>query len=200
MRATLVHASGASAKTALRTVLRARRRAAATADPRAAESAAGRLPAELLGRFTVVAAYHPQGAELDPHPLMARLAQAGARLALPYAPQKHAPLVFKAYVPGEQALDRDAFGLPAPPPEAETLVPDLLILPLLAFDRRGGRMGQGAGCYDRTLEALRRGPGVFALGLAYAEQAVAAVPIEPHDQLLDAILTERAYIPAERDF
>jgi len=72
--------------------------------------------------------------------------------------------------------------------------PDLIIAPLLAFDRAGGRLGQGGGHYDRTIEALRaRGP-VFVIGLAYAGQEIEAVPCEPHDQRLDAILTEIGYI------
>ncbi len=106
--------------------------------------------------------------------------------------------MFRAFVPG-QALETDAFGLPAPPADAEPRVPELVITPLLGFDRRGGRLGQGAGCYDRTLAALRAQGPVFALGLAYAAQETGAAPCEPHDQLLDAILTEKGYIPVEKD-
>jgi 5-formyltetrahydrofolate cyclo-ligase len=74
-----------------------------------------------------------------------------------------------------------------------------MITPLLGFDRRGGRIGQGGGHYDRTLAALRAHRPIFALGLAYAGQEVARAPNEPHDQRLDAMLTEIAYIEVEGD-
>ena len=77
--------------------------------------------------------------------------------------------------------------------------PDLVIAPLLAFDRFGGRLGLGAGYYDRTLEALRAHGPVFVVGLAFAGQEVARVPCDIHDQRLDAILTEKAYSEAEKD-
>ncbi|HEY9233988.1 MAG TPA: 5-formyltetrahydrofolate cyclo-ligase, partial [Phenylobacterium sp.] len=75
----------------------------------------------------------------------------------------------------------------------------LVICPLLAFDRRGARLGQGGGHYDRTIEALRAEGPVFVLGLAYAGQEVEGLPAEPHDQRLDAILTESGYIEARKD-
>ena len=76
--------------------------------------------------------------------------------------------------------------------------PDLVIAPVPAFDRRGGRVGQGGGHYDRTLEALRAGKKVFVLGLAYSGQEIEAAPMESHDQKLDAILTETGYIEVEK--
>jgi len=92
----------------------------------------------------------------------------------------------------------DAFGIPAPPPVAEEVLPNLVITPLLAFDRKGGRLGQGAGHYDRTLKNLKAQRAVFVLGLAYAGQELKAVPMAAHDQRLDAILTETAYIEVAR--
>jgi 5-formyltetrahydrofolate cyclo-ligase len=80
------------------------------------------------------------------------------------------------------------------------LEPDLVITPLLAFDLFGGRLGQGGGYYDRTLEALRARKPVVALGLAYAGQQIARAPVEPHDQTLDAILTEKAYTGPQKDY
>ena len=77
--------------------------------------------------------------------------------------------------------------------------PDLIIAPLLAFDRTGGRLGQGGGHYDRTIEALRARGSLFVIGLAYAGQEIDAVPREPHDQPLDAILTELGYIEVRKD-
>ena len=117
---------------------------------------------------------------------------------LPVAVSREAPLVFRAYDPAAPLVP-DAFGIPSPGPDAEELTPDLVIAPTMAFDRTGARLGQGAGHYDRTLENLREGGGVFVLGLAYAGQEVARAPAEPHDQRLDAILTETGYIEVRKD-
>jgi len=189
----MAHASPASAKTVLRLALRQQRRTLARQAPEAADLAAGLLPAERMAGLAVVAGYRPKGDEFDPRTLMNRLAQAGVLLALPVALARDAPLEFRAYVPGDR-LEPDACNIAAPTAEAPVVRPDLVITPLLAFDRKGGRMGQGGGHYDRTLQALRTGGPVFVLGLAYAGQEVDAIPAEPHDQRLDAILTEKGYI------
>ncbi|MFC3079155.1 5-formyltetrahydrofolate cyclo-ligase [Phenylobacterium terrae] len=184
---------GPSDKTELRRRMRAQRLRLARAWPDAAELAAGQLPAELLSRFAVVSGYHAMGTELDPRAVLRRFAEAGARLALPVAEDRDAPLVFRAWAPGDPQVP-DAFGIPSPPHSAEHLAPDLVIAPLLAFDRHGHRLGQGAGHYDRTLANLRAAKPVFVLGLAYAGQEVEELPAEPHDERLDAILTETGYI------
>lgn len=180
-------------KIALRATMRERRRGLSAADPGAAERAAALFPIGSLTRFTVVAGYHSVGVELDPAPLLRRLVSAGAKLVLPAAVDRDAPLIFRAADAPERFVP-DALGIPSPPASARQMTPDLVIVPVVAFDRRGARLGQGAGCYDRTLEALRAAGAVFALGLAYAGQEVAEVPAEPHDQRLDAILTENGYI------
>ena len=178
--------------------MRGHRRKLALEAPDAAERAVGHLPKALLERCRIVGGYRAQGAELDPWPLMAAFAKAGARLALPAAISLDAPLAFRAWTEGDP-LEPDAAGIASPRAGAAEVQPDLVITPLLAFDRSGARMGQGGGHYDRTLEALRaRGP-VFALGLAYAGQQVARIPTEPHDQPLDAILTEKGYIEVAKD-
>lgn len=184
---------GPSDKTELRRRMRARRLRLARAQPDAARLAADRLPVQALGRFAVVSGYHAMGTELDPGPVLLRFAKAGARLALPVAEDRDAPLVFRAWAPGDPQVP-DAFGIPAPGPDAEHLLPDLVITPLLAFDRRGHRLGQGAGHYDRTIANLRAVKPVFVLGLAFAGQEVEELPAEPHDERLDAILTETGYI------
>jgi 5-formyltetrahydrofolate cyclo-ligase len=189
----MVHASPASAKAALRLALREQRKALAAEIPDAGERAAALLPAERLSGLVVAAGYRPRGGEIDPRPLMKRLAQSGVVLTLPVAFERDSPLAFRAYAFGDR-LEPDAYNIAAPTAEAAVLRPDLVIVPLLAFDRRGGRMGQGGGHYDRTLEALRSEAPVFALGLAYAGQEVGETPREPHDQALDAILTEKGYI------
>jgi 5-formyltetrahydrofolate cyclo-ligase len=191
-------AAPASAKTMMRVEMRARRRALAAEAPEAGRRAAALLPLEKLPPFTVVSGYRPQGAELDPGPVMRRLRAEGARLALPVALHRDEPLIFRAWEP-DAPLAPDAFGIPSPTAEAEELHPDFVIAPTMAFDRTGARLGQGAGHYDRTLANLRAGGRVFVLGLAYAGQEVARVPAEPHDQRLDAILTETGYIEGRKD-
>ena len=119
---------------------------------------------------------------------MTALGAAGWRTALPVVVEGTAILTFRAWRPGDAAR-LGAFGIHEPLPEAEELTPDVVLTPLLAFDRRGGRLGFGAGYYDATLEALRsRGP-VLAIGLAFETQEVDQVPTEPHDQRLDAVVT-----------
>jgi len=178
-------------KPELRARMRNVRRGCAAAAPDAALRAATVLPLERLPAFAVYGGYHALGAELDPRPLIVRLGATGARLALPAAASLRAALEFRA---ADGELEADGLGIPSPPATAEVLLPDMVIVPLLAFDRRGGRLGQGAGFYDRALASLRALKPVFALGLAYAGQEVEAVPTEPHDQPLDAILTEIGYI------
>jgi 5-formyltetrahydrofolate cyclo-ligase len=194
----MVHASPASAKTVLRLQMRDLRRRLAEETPDAAEQAAAHLPTDLIRKDIVISGYRRRGAEIDPWPLMQAFAKAGATLALPVAFDRDSALQFRAYAEGD-ALAPDAFNILAPTAAAAVVQPDLVIAPLLAFDRCGGRMGQGGGHYDRTLQALRaRGP-VFVLGVAFAGQEVARIPLEPHDQRLDAILTEKAYIEASKD-
>lgn len=194
----MVATSPESAKTLLRTEMRARRHALAEQHPEACRRAAPLLPLDKLPPFKVVSGYRPQGSEIDPGPVLRRLQEHGARLVLPVALGRDTPLIFRAVEPGAK-LAPDAFGIPSPGPEAEELRPDLVIAPLVAFDRRGYRLGQGGGHYDRTIQNLKNAGAVFVLGLAYAGQEVARVPAEPHDERLDAILTETGYIEVRKD-
>lgn len=185
------------AKSELRRTLRARRRQLAAACSDAAHRAAEALPLSKLPAFAIFGGYHAMGSELDPSPLIRRLAATGAMFCLPVSLAPAEPLVFRAWEPG-QMMVADAVNIPAPPASAPQLHPDLVICPLLAFDRRGGRLGQGGGFYDRTIANLRAAKPVFVLGLAYAGQEVEELPTEAHDQRLDAILTETGYIEAAR--
>jgi 5-formyltetrahydrofolate cyclo-ligase len=183
-------------KTALRVRMRALRRRLAEEAPDAAERAARRLPLSRFGRFRIVAAYRPQGSELDPQPVLDAILGFDPGFATPVLPvalDRRSPLKFRHWNPKDKLVP-DAFGILAPPPSAPELVPNLVITPLLAFDGKGGRLGQGAGHYDRTLANLRKVRPVFMLGLAYAGQQVDELPVERHDQRLDAILTETGYI------
>lgn len=152
----------------------------------AALAVAGRVQA---AAGTVVAGYWPMGDEIDPRPLMQRLEETGCRLALPVVAARGQALDFRAFSFGD-ALEPGPHGTVHPPAAAAPLVPELLLVPLLAFDRRGFRLGYGGGYYDRTLESLRRKGHVRAVGLAFAAQEVPAVPVDGHDQRLDAIATE----------
>lgn len=193
----------AAAKTALRLEARARRKALMIEHPEADWMAADHAPAMLAAlkrtRPGVLAIYKALGAELDPRPLADTLARAGWTITLPAVVAEAAPLVFRAWTPG-QPLVHDLAGLPAPSAAAEEISPDLVMVPLLAFDAGGGRLGQGGGHYDRTLEAMRNRPSPPSfVGMAYSGQQVAALPREPHDQPLDGILTEAGYIGVRKD-
>jgi 5-formyltetrahydrofolate cyclo-ligase len=193
----------AAAKTALRIEARARRKTLMIEHPEADWMAADHAPAMLaalgLPRPGCVALYKALGAEIDPRPLADTLAKAGWALALPAVETPDAPLVFRVWTPG-QPLAKDLAGLAAPLVSAKEASPDLVIVPLLAFDRAGGRLGQGGGFYDRTIagQRARALPPPF-VGLAYSGQEVAAIPGEDHDQPLDGILTEAGYIAVRKD-
>ena len=196
----MTHATVASAKAALRLAVRNRRKALVLQHPEAdwmaAELGVAAIDAKFgLGAGKVVALYRAMGSELDPTPLAELLAARGWTLALPFCEDDHR-MTFRRWTVGD-SLARDVAGLPAPEPHAEILQPDLIICPLLAFDRAGGRLGQGAGWYDRTLVELKASKEVWVVGLAYSGQEVARVPAEDHDQRLDAILTEAGYQLAE---
>ncbi|MDB5479958.1 MAG: 5-formyltetrahydrofolate cyclo-ligase [Caulobacteraceae bacterium] len=182
----------------MRRRLRALRRALAPERDEASSRAAALAPLSLWPPAPIVAGYLALESEIDPAPLLQRLAAAGARILLPAVTDRDAPLIFREA--GEpKDLAADLIGLPAPPPSARVLVPDLLIVPLLAFDRVGGRLGQGGGFYDRTLRQMRSRGAVFAVGLAFAGQEVDRAPMGPGDERLDAVLTERGYIAFEKD-
>lgn len=179
----------ADEKKALRGVMLERRRAARR--PGADDDAAARfLAAVPLAPAAVVSAYWPMGDELDPRPLMAALHAAGHGVALPVVVARGEPLLFRAWVPGLPLVD-NVFGTRAPPQAAPAVVPDVLLVPLLAFDPDGYRLGYGGGYYDRTLRRLRGEGRALAVGFAFAEQQVDSVPREPFDEPLDWIVTER---------
>lgn len=157
----------------------------------AAEALVARMPALPAG--AAIAGYWPIRSEIDPRPLMHHLAAAGHVLALPAVATDGVTLQFRRYVPG-MALEPASFGLLVPPETAGLVDPDVLLVPLAGFDRRGHRLGYGAGHYDRALERLITVRPRFTIGLAFAAQAVDAVPAEPHDRPLDAILTETGLI------
>ncbi len=138
---------------------------------------------------TVVAGYAPIRSEIDPAPLMQKLAAQGAQLALPVISARDLPLKFRAWSTGD-TLQRGPLGILEPSLEAAEVIPDILLVPLAAFDRSGHRIGYGAGYYDRTLAPLRATKNITALGLAFAAQEIPVVAASAHDARLDLVLTE----------
>ena len=135
----------------------------------------------------------PMNTEINPLPLMRKLAGQGARVALPVIAGRGKPLIMRAWVSGEP-LSAGVWGIREPEPEAAEVNPDILLVPLVAFDRAGHRIGYGGGYYDRTIAQLRARKAVIAVGLAFATQEVPAVPTTPRDERLDLVLTEREVI------
>jgi len=181
-------------KEQMRMSARARRAETAPAGPEAGRALCGIFGHAIrLRPSTVVGGYLPIGDEIDPRPLLRQLRADGQEIALPKVVRSQAPLVFALWREVDR-LDRGPFGTEQPPDDAETVVPETLILPLLAFDRRGFRLGYGGGYYDRTLTVLRARRSVTAIGIAYAVQEVSAVPHDRHDQPLDWIVTDREAI------
>lgn len=174
--------------------MRAVRRRLAEQSPDAFQSLAAHLPPDVLSMAGAYSLYHPMGSELDPRGIALGFGQA----ALPVAVARDEALVFRLHRPGD-LLVTDAFGIPGPSVRSPEVQPDIVFTPVLAFDRKGGRLGQGAGCYDRTIEGLRLAKPVLIIGVAYAGQELPEVPMEAHDQRLDAILTETAFITVARE-
>ena len=184
-------------KRRLRAEAKTRRAAAAEAGEGAADKVRRNLEAAVaLPPEAVVSAYWPMDSELDPRPLMATLHAAGHPIALPVVLGKGRPLAFRAWAPGD-ALEPAAFGTRIPGADKPELVPGVILAPLLAFDRKGYRLGYGGGFYDRTLARLRALGRMLAVGLAYADQEVPAVPHGPGDRRLDWIVTEAEAIRPE---
>jgi 5-formyltetrahydrofolate cyclo-ligase len=161
----------------------------------AARAAAGEklatrgLPFE-MAPGTIVSGYSPIRSELDPAPLMQKLAGQGAKLALPAVLARGKSLMFRAWSPGDR-LTMGPLGILEPSPAMAEIVPDVMLVPLAAFDRLGHRIGYGAGHYDFTLAHLRKLKPIIAIGLGFAAQEIKTVPALAHDVALDYVLTEK---------
>jgi 5-formyltetrahydrofolate cyclo-ligase len=157
----------------------------------AAKAIAGRgLPIEITPGM-VVSGYSPIRGEIDPVALMRKLAEQGAQLALPAIVARGKSLAFRAWSPDDRLM-LGPLGIPEPSPAAAELVPDVMVVPLAAFDRLGHRIGYGGGYYDYTLAHLRKAKAITAIGLAFAAQEIEAIPALSHDVALDYVLTETA--------
>jgi 5-formyltetrahydrofolate cyclo-ligase len=158
-----------------------------------AEAIAARPFPAAIKPGAVVSGFMPMKSEINPIPLMRKLADAGATLALPVVAGKGRLLIMRAWSVGEP-LASGVWGIREPKPDAPEVFPDILIVPLLAFDRRGHRIGYGAGYFDMTIAALRARKPIVAAGIAFAAQEIAEVPTTPRDARLDLVLTEREVI------
>lgn len=179
----------AEVKQAARKAAFARRKAAHGADP----GTGAALLSEILAgyRGEPIAGYMPIRTEIDPLPTMAEAAAHGI-VGVPVIQGAGQPLLFSRWEPG-CALKAGPFGAQIPETDA-FFEPELLIVPLVAFDRAGGRLGYGGGFYDRTLERLRARRATLAIGFAYAAQEADMLPLEPTDQPLDMVVTEAEVI------
>lgn len=185
-------------KSGLRTGALARRDAMGETGRRAASALVCRslaahviLPA-VADRRPVISAFLPIRSEVDLTPLIDEIRNAGTAVVLPAVTP--AGLAFRQWREGEDLVPA-GFGTSAPPPDAPLLVPDLMLVPLAAFDRRGGRIGYGKGYYDAAIaDFIAKGAIPLLIGVAFACQEEPGVPMEPHDRRMDAIVTEREII------
>lgn len=181
-------------KSALRAQVLALRDAMPAAERQAAaETIATRgLPVEVTPGM-IVSGFMPMKTEINPLPLLRRLADKGALLALPCIAGRGKPLIMRAWKIGDD-FKAGQWGIREPLPEAPEVLPDIVIVPLAAFDRTGQRIGYGAGYYDMTLAALRAQKKIVAIGIAFAVQEIPHVPATERDERLDFVLTEKEVI------
>jgi 5-formyltetrahydrofolate cyclo-ligase len=166
--------------------MRAARRTFASAEPIRVDPAF----LERLRPGLIVAGYRPIGGEADPAPLERVATVAGCILALPRVEDRATPMRFLAWSPAVP-LETGPLGLQQPPGDAPELIPDIILTPLVAFDQAGGRLGQGAGYYDR---AFTLHPDSWRVGVAWSIQEVPRIPVDPWDVPLDAVATEKEWI------
>ena len=163
----------------------------------AAEAIAGRIFPVLIPAGAIVSGYSPMKSELNPVPLMRTLADIGAQLALPVVQGRGKPLIMRAWSFGAPLVS-GVWGIREPAADAPEVFPDIMLVPLAAFDRNGHRIGYGAGYYDMTIARIRAMKPITAIGLAFAAQEADKVPTELHDAPLDLVLTEKDVIDFRR--
>ncbi|MEA3008379.1 MAG: 5-formyltetrahydrofolate cyclo-ligase [Sphingomonadales bacterium] len=183
-----------SDKPGLRREALARRRAyAASLEPGVRAELELKLAETVLPRLLtarIVAGYHPLRDEISPYPIFERLGE-GQRAALPWFLDRDARMLFRE----APAVEPSPWGVLQPSSESEALAPDVVLVPLVAADRSGSRIGHGKGHYDRALSHLREGGRVFTIGLAWEHQILPdPIPADPWDVPLDAIATPREWI------
>jgi 5-formyltetrahydrofolate cyclo-ligase len=188
----MIEASIEDAKAGLRATAHKKRAALyANVKADAAKAAAQHFLASVpFGRDEIVACYWPIRDELDCKPLLTKLVDSGQPVCLPVVIGDGLPLELRLWAEGEP-LYPSGFGTLAPPETAPIVEPDVIVMPLLGFDKRGTRLGYGGGYYDRTLTMITKSPRL--IGYAFASQELETIPREPHDIPLDAVVTEAGY-------
>ncbi|HEY8947616.1 MAG TPA: 5-formyltetrahydrofolate cyclo-ligase [Rhizomicrobium sp.] len=177
-------------KSEFRNAMRRRRAGLAHAHPDFSRDAAGHVAALKLADGATIGAYVAINDEADPHLILKKLTLQNCEIAFPRVVAKGEPLAFHHWKPG-RILVKGAYGIPEPAKDWPLAYPHVLLVPLLAFDHTGHRLGYGGGYYDRTLDFLRANSTVRAIGVAYAGQEVDELPREGHDHPLDAVITEQ---------
>lgn len=157
-----------------------------------------RLHAELGRAAKTIAGYWPIGDEINCRPAIEKFASEGTQVALPVVAGQGQVLIFRAWKPGER-LETGPFGTSHPGNGSAVCTPDVLLLPLVAFDHKGQRLGYGAGYYDRTIATLRANGKILAVGVGYDEQEIEHIPADDHDQVMDAVITDQRTIWFDRD-
>ena len=186
--------ASATEKSRLRAEAMTRRDALSADQRQAASEAIAARPFPLPIRTgTIVSGFMPLKSEINPLPLLRKLAGEGARLALPVIGGRGQPLVMREWTWGEP-LAAGVWGIREPLAQAPAVDPDIVLTPLLAFDRARHRLGYGGGYYDLTIAQLRERKTIVAVGIAFAVQEVFTVPVTPRDAPLDLVLTEREVI------
>ena len=171
--------------------IQAKRVRARAVDGGAGTAIIAHFPA-LRFRGQSIGGFWPIKDEIDVRPLMQVLHDMGHELSLPCTPRPGKPLTFRKWTPDDQ-LKKGPYGTREPFPRKEEVLPDMLLMPLLAFTAIGERLGYGGGFYDRTLQKLRAEKQVFACGVAYSAQEAALLPTGEFDMRLDGILTEKEF-------
>ncbi len=194
------HISIAAAKTALRVKAQDQRSTITSAERGAATLAFLRHGLEFIKSLPgdKVSGYHPIDEEADCLVLLCALEAASYTIALPVVIARDEPLVFRVWNSGDP-LEMGGYGIQIPKTSAPVVVPDIVLVPLLAFDAQGFRLGYGGGYYDRVLRAMRHRSTVIAIGIAFGAQEVDAVPHEKTDEPLDWILTEKGPFQCVRE-
>jgi 5-formyltetrahydrofolate cyclo-ligase len=200
---TAIASTIAHAKATLRKTAKERRAALSVVERQTASAALALHGMDCLSflgplpRGTLVGGFMPIGDEISPLPLMVQLQAMGCALALPVMMGKTAPLVFRAYTPGD-ALATAVWGIREPLPDKAAVLPDIVLTALLAFDDQGYRLGYGGGYYDRTIRALRSVKTITTIGLAFDQQRIDAVPHLDYDERLDWIMTPSGALQTTR--
>lgn len=184
---------------ALRAELRQERKSAAARHPNAADIILQNFQRINLPIDKIVAGYIAVNSEMDPAPILQFLAAQKTSLCLPVVTATDQPMQFREYIIGDELIQNDLFPFPEPAIDRKIITPQVLLIPLLGFDRAGNRIGSGKGFYDRTLAVLRaQNKNTLAIGLGYAEQETDEITVQPHDQPLNFVVTPREtiYCPA----